>query len=65
MDLPLISCICPTYNRLPKYQFLLEESIESFLRQDYPNKESIVLNDTPGQELRCEANGVTIVNVPK
>jgi glycosyltransferase involved in cell wall biosynthesis len=62
MDPPLVSCICPTYNRPPHYQHLLEEAIESFLRQDYPNKELIVLNDAPGQELHCDAPGVTIVN---
>lgn len=61
--LPLVSCICPTYNRLPKDRHLIEEAIESFLRQDYPNKELIVLNDAPGQELVCTAPGVRVVNV--
>ena len=37
MHMPLVSCICPTYNRPPEYQHLVEEAIESFLRQDYPN----------------------------
>jgi glycosyltransferase involved in cell wall biosynthesis len=59
---PLVSCICPTYNRPPEYQHLLEEAIESFMRQDNPRKELIVLNDAPGQELHCEAEGVVIVN---
>jgi glycosyltransferase involved in cell wall biosynthesis len=59
----LVSCICPTYNRPPRYQHLLEEAIESFLRQDYPNKELIVLNDCPGQELICDEPGVRVVNV--
>jgi Sec-independent protein translocase protein TatA len=61
--LPLVSCVCPTYNRPPNYQHLLEEAIESFLRQDYPNKELIVLNDCPGQELICDGPGVRVVNV--
>jgi glycosyltransferase involved in cell wall biosynthesis len=60
---PLVSCICPTYNRPPQYQHLLEEAIASFLRQDYPNKELIVLNDCPGQELICDEPGVRVVNV--
>lgn len=60
---PLASCICPTYNRPPRYQHLLEEAIASFLRQDYPNKELIVLNDCPGQELICDEPGVRVVNV--
>jgi glycosyltransferase involved in cell wall biosynthesis len=59
----LVSCICPTYNRPPHYQHLLEEAIASFLRQDYPNKELIVLNDCPGQELICDEPGVRVVNV--
>ena len=60
-----VSCVCPTYNRPPDYQWLLEESIESFLRQDHPEKELIVLNDCPEQELVCEAPGVSIINVPR
>jgi len=64
-DLPLISCVCMTYNRAPTHLHLLEETIESFLRQTYPNKELIILNDTPGQELVCDAPGVRIVNAPE
>jgi hypothetical protein len=30
VSLPLVSCICPTYNRPPHYQHLLEEAIASF-----------------------------------
>ena len=61
---PLVSCLCPTYNRPPDHQYLVEEAVESFLRQTYPNKELILLNDCPGQELSCDAPGVRIVNVP-
>lgn len=60
-----VSCICPTYNRPPNYQWLVEEAIESFLRQDYPNKELIVLNDCPGQELICDAPDVFVINLPR
>lgn len=57
---PGISCICPTYGR----PHLLEEAIESFLRQDYPGpKELIVLNDLPEQHLVFEYPGVHVVNV--
>ncbi len=59
-----VSCLCPTYNRAPNALWLVEETIESFLRQDYPNKELIILNDTPGQILRCDHPKVRIVNVP-
>jgi glycosyltransferase involved in cell wall biosynthesis len=62
---PLISCILPTFNRVPDQQYLLEEAIESFLRQDYPRKELIVLNDCAGQVLVCNAPGVRVYNIPK
>ena len=39
------SAVLPTYNRPPDQQWLVEEAIESFLRQDYPDKELLVLND--------------------
>ncbi len=63
-NLPMVSCICMTYARPPESQWLLEEAIESFLRQTYPNKELIILNDCPQQELVCDAPGVRIVNAP-
>ena len=62
-NLPLISCVCPTFGRPPGRQHLIEEAIQSFLLQDYPNKELIVLNDCPGQELVCNAPEVRVVNV--
>jgi glycosyltransferase involved in cell wall biosynthesis len=60
-----VSCICPTYNRPPGSQWLLEEAIESFLRQDYAYKELLVLNDCPGQELICDAPDVFVINFPR
>src|SRR5712692_5558015 len=38
---PLVSCIMPTYNRRT---FVLQ-AIEYFLRQDYPNKELVIVDD--------------------
>ena len=61
----LVSCICPTFNRVPDHLWLLEEAVYSFLRQDYPAKELIVLNDCPTQELICDAPNVAIVNVSR
>jgi glycosyltransferase involved in cell wall biosynthesis len=58
----LVSCLMPTYNRAPHNLTLLEEAVESFLRQDYPHKELLILNDTPGQTLECTAPGVTVFN---
>jgi len=41
-DLPAVSCQCITYGR----PALLNEAVESFIRQDYPGtKELVVLND--------------------
>jgi glycosyltransferase involved in cell wall biosynthesis len=52
----MISCLCPTYGRCPDYQWLLEEAIESFVRQTnlymgMEHAELIILNDCPSQEL--------------
>lgn len=38
---PLVSCIMPTYNR----RAFVSRAIELFLRQDYPRKELIVVDD--------------------
>ncbi|MBF8296091.1 MAG: glycosyltransferase [Bacteroidetes bacterium] len=38
---PLVSCIMPTYNR----RSFVAKAIEYFLRQDYPNKELVVVDD--------------------
>lgn len=57
-----ITCFMPTYNRLQARPdgsidaVIVEESIESFLRQSYPNKELIIINDTPGQRLSLPAD---------
>lgn len=61
-DYPAVSCVCTTYGR-PE---LLEEAIESFLRQDYPGqKELIVLNDFSRQQLIFDHPEVTVVNLPR
>jgi len=60
-----VSCICATYNRPLSYQWLIEEAVESFLRQDYVEKELLILNDCPGQELVCDAPDVLVVNFPR
>lgn len=60
---PRVTCICPTFNRPPAHQWLVEEAVESFLRQDYPHRELIVLNDCPGQVLRLDHPLVVVINV--
>ena len=58
-DAPPVSCLCPTYGRVA----LLEEAIQSFLRQDYPGpKELIILNDYAAQTLQFDHPEVTVVN---
>lgn len=60
---PRATCVCPTFNRPPAHQWLVEEAVESFLRQDYPHRELIVLNDCPGQVLRLDHPKVVVINV--
>ena len=58
-----VSCICPTYGRPPERLHLLEEAVESFLRQGYEDKELIVLNDAAEQELIYNGSGnVRVIN---
>jgi len=57
-----VSCLMPTYARFPNHGSLVEESVESFLKQDYKNKELIILNDCPGQKLIFEHPQVSVIN---
>lgn len=41
MPLPLVSCIMPTYNR----RLFFSRAVEYFLRQDYPERELIIIDD--------------------
>jgi DNA-binding beta-propeller fold protein YncE len=41
-ETPLVSCIMPTYNRRP----FVPQAIEYFLRQDYANRELIIVDDS-------------------
>ncbi len=60
--LPPVSCFCVTYGR-PR---LLEESIHSFLQQDYAGpKEMIVLNDYAEQILAFDHPEVQVINLPR
>jgi glycosyltransferase involved in cell wall biosynthesis len=60
MSFPFISCKCITYGRVD----LLEESIYSFINQDYPGKkELIIVNDYPLQKLEFDHPDVKIYNL--
>jgi glycosyltransferase involved in cell wall biosynthesis len=62
MKYPKVSCVCPTFARA----YLLEEAIESFLRQDYPGeKELIICNDFVEQELIYDHSKVKVINLPE
>ncbi|OYW72179.1 MAG: hypothetical protein B7Z37_25620 [Verrucomicrobia bacterium 12-59-8] len=71
---PRISCLMPTYNRLRRRPdgsidaVIVEEAIESFVRQQYVNRELFIINDTPGQTLRLpddpRYSDITLINSP-
>lgn len=59
---PPISCMCLTYGR----PHVLEEAIESFLRQDYKgDKELVVVNDFEDQTLVFDHPQVHIINIKR
>ena len=57
-----VSCICPTYNRIATNPKLLNETVQSFLLQNYDNKELIILNDNPLQTIIFDHPQVIVVN---
>jgi len=60
MNHPFISCKCITYGRVS----LLEESLYSFLNQNYDGKkEMIIVNDYPSQTLKFDHPDVKIYNL--
>jgi glycosyltransferase involved in cell wall biosynthesis len=61
----LVSCLCPTFNRIPQYTNLVEEAIESFLRQNYDHRELILCNDQPRQQLIFNHPKVKVINCPE
>ena len=61
-----ISCLMPTFNRAGRPTFYLVcEALESFLRQDWPDKELIICNDTPGQRLTFAHPQVKVFNLDR
>lgn len=60
--LPKVSCQCITYGR----PHLLNEAVESFLRQDYPGeKELIIVNDQPEVKIISNIENVKVYNLDK
>lgn len=58
-----VTCICPTFNRA-NLRWLLDESVECFLRQDYEDSDLLICNDTPGQTVVFDHPRVRIINLP-
>ena len=57
-----ISCKCITYGRVE----YIEESIESFLRQEYDGEsELVIVNDYPLQKLHYNHPKIRIINLPE
>lgn len=44
---------------------LLNEAVQSFLMQDYGNKELVIVNDTPGQTVNFSHPEVIVMNCPE
>lgn len=60
MNLPFVSVLTPTFNRVP----LLEEAVESVLRQDYPGPwEMVIANSCVQQRLRTADPRIVILNL--
>src|SRR5262245_60087994 len=60
---PLISCIMPTFNR----RLFVPQAIRYFLRQDYPQKELIVIDDgtDPVGDLMPEDDRIRYIRLPQ
>ncbi|MFO8007976.1 MAG: glycosyltransferase [Candidatus Brocadiia bacterium] len=59
-DLPPVTCLCPTYERFSR----LRDAVGCFLRQDYPRRRLLILNDAP-RPIRpgaARAFGVEVIN---
>jgi len=58
----LVTCVMGTYGRFPEHGWMVEEAVESFLRQTWENKHLIILNDCPGQTLKLSHPQIDVVN---
>jgi len=60
---PLVSCIMPTYNR----RAYVSQALQSFLQQDYPNRELIVIDDgtDPIEDLIPTETNIRYVRLPR
>lgn len=64
MNLPFVSAICPTFGRFPNFAHLINESVGSFIWQDYVGpKELVILNDCVDQTITSTIPSIRIVNI--
>lgn len=64
MNSPMVSFLCPTFDRVSRQKYLLNEVVYWFTQQTYPNCELVILNDAPNQIIVCTTPGVRCVNWP-
>lgn len=58
-----VTCLMPTYNRVNHPSRCVDESLEAFLRQDYPERELVIFNDCGQQSLSFTHPLVQVINV--
>lgn len=58
MSQPLVSCVCPTFGKVKH----LNEALQSFLLQDYENKEMIIFNNYPDVDFVFDHPLVKVIN---
>lgn len=58
----MISFLMPVFNRPSQFPHLVNEAIYWYIRQDYPNKELIILSHAEGQTIKCNVPGVRVYN---
>ncbi|MBS0206644.1 MAG: glycosyltransferase [Planctomycetes bacterium] len=59
----MVAGICRTYD-LPRRLPLLNEAVEAFLRQTWPHKQLVIVNDTPGMTVEFDHPQVKVLNLP-
>jgi glycosyltransferase involved in cell wall biosynthesis len=58
----VVSCILLTFNRVAAKKHLIDEAVESFLRQTYTDAELVIVNDHPSQIIKFDHPRVKIFN---
>jgi glycosyltransferase involved in cell wall biosynthesis len=63
MTMPFVSALLPTRGRAALQPEVINDAIHSFVSQDWPEKELVILNDNPKQKLFCLLPDVRVVNL--